>query len=120
MSTTVYTYVPEKNPDATYLPGVPLRDLTDEDLRALTPHLAASVAECPFYTAGPGSVPQDVQDTIAAWRTATSPAAPEPDATEQKTADQPQSTADTTPAAVVVAKRTQPRPAETKSDSSGE
>lgn len=46
-----YTYDPAQNPDNAFLPGVPLRDLTDADLADLPKHLRAGVAACPFYRA---------------------------------------------------------------------
>lgn len=47
--TTVYTYDAGANPDISYIPGVPLRDLTASDLESFPPWLRASVAACPFY-----------------------------------------------------------------------
>lgn len=49
--TPVYIYDPAKNPDGAYLPGVPLRDLTEADLAELPEYLRTSIAACPFYVA---------------------------------------------------------------------
>lgn len=43
-------YDPSKNPEGASLDGVPLRDLTDDDLAALPRWLLASVEACGFYT----------------------------------------------------------------------
>lgn len=45
----VFDYVPELNPDRRFLPGVPLRDLSEDDLRDLPPWVVESVDVCPFY-----------------------------------------------------------------------
>jgi hypothetical protein len=47
--TIIYTYDATKNPDGAYLPGVPLRDLTEADLASLPAWLVASIAGCAFY-----------------------------------------------------------------------
>jgi hypothetical protein len=64
---TIYTYDPTLNPayrvpaedagpddpppvwEPDAIPGVPVRDLTADDLRALPARLRASIAACPFY-----------------------------------------------------------------------
>lgn len=43
-------YDPSKNPEGGYIDGVPLRDLTDDELAALPQWLRASVEACGFYT----------------------------------------------------------------------
>ena len=45
----VYRYDAEQNVAGDYIPGVPLRDLTDEDIAELGEHLAGGVAACAFY-----------------------------------------------------------------------
>lgn len=45
-----YTYDPDANPDGLYLEGVPLRDLTFEDLDRLSEPLRTALAAQPFYT----------------------------------------------------------------------
>lgn len=45
-----YTYDPAANPDGLYLEGVPLRDLTFEDLDRLSQPLREALAAQPFYT----------------------------------------------------------------------
>ena len=47
----MYTYYPDRNPELAGLPGVPLRDLTAEEVAALPEWLQASIAACPFYEA---------------------------------------------------------------------
>lgn len=37
-----------------FLPGIPARDLTDEDLEALTEEQRAAIAECAIYQAAAG------------------------------------------------------------------
>lgn len=49
MNEMVYTYDETKNPEGAYLAGVPLRDLTVEDVAALPEWLQRSVAACSFY-----------------------------------------------------------------------
>lgn len=44
-----YRYDASANPDGAFLPGVPLRDLTVEDLDALPEALRRSVPACPWY-----------------------------------------------------------------------
>lgn len=44
-----YRYDPEQNPAGEYIPGVPLRDLTTEDMEALDAYLAGGVEQCAFY-----------------------------------------------------------------------
>lgn len=46
---TVLYYDAEQNPGGAFLPGVPLRDLTDEDLARLPAHLQRSVGASPLY-----------------------------------------------------------------------
>lgn len=45
----VYRYNADMNPEGALLDGVPLRDLTAEDVAALPAHLQRSVADCLFY-----------------------------------------------------------------------
>lgn len=52
----LYRYIPEKNPAGGEIPGVPLRDLTDEDITALPNHLVASVKASPMYEAATKAV----------------------------------------------------------------
>jgi hypothetical protein len=47
----VYRYLAANNPSGLFLDGVPLRDLTQEDIDELPGHLAASVAESELYEA---------------------------------------------------------------------
>lgn len=62
--TTARYYDAGKNPDGAFLPGVPLRDLTDDELAALPPHLQAGVAAAPFYrTTKPKAAPAAEEDT---------------------------------------------------------
>ena len=49
--TVVYTYVAERNIDGAYLPGVPLRDLTQGDLDSLPQWILPSIAAAPYYVA---------------------------------------------------------------------
>ena len=42
-------YEPDKNPEQASLPGVPLRDLEDEEFAALPEWLQAPVDATPFY-----------------------------------------------------------------------
>lgn len=42
-------YQDEKNPDSAALPGVPLRDLTEDEFSALPAWLQASVDAAPFF-----------------------------------------------------------------------
>lgn len=49
MSTPVYMYLPEQNPDRQYIDGVPLRDLSPDDLAALPPDRVAAVKSAPYY-----------------------------------------------------------------------
>lgn len=55
-----YTYSPAANPDGLYLEGVPLRDLTFEDLDRLSQPLREALAAQPFYTlvAAPPAAPE--------------------------------------------------------------
>lgn len=48
--TIILRYDAEKNPHGDYIPGVPLRDLTDDDLRGMGPRMAAGAAAMPCYT----------------------------------------------------------------------
>lgn len=68
----VYRYNPDMNPDGAVLDGVPLRDLTAEDVDALPAHLQRSVADCLFYE----PVAQDAASVIS--EPAEEPAAPAP------------------------------------------
>jgi hypothetical protein len=47
----VYTYDASLNPDGASLPGVPLRDLTADDLANVPAWLQSSIAAQPFYIA---------------------------------------------------------------------
>lgn len=47
--TIAYTYLEDKNPDGAYLPGVPLTDLTDEQVAAFPKWLQLSIDASPFY-----------------------------------------------------------------------
>lgn len=52
MDEIAYVYLPEANPrQELFLPGVPLRSLTVEDVLALPAYLQRSVAASPLYTA---------------------------------------------------------------------
>lgn len=44
-----FTYDEKKNPAGLWLDGVPLRDLTAAEFKALKPHYQAAVKEQPFY-----------------------------------------------------------------------
>jgi hypothetical protein len=45
----VYTYDASQNPDNASLPGVPLRDLTADDIANVPAWLQSSIAAQPFY-----------------------------------------------------------------------
>jgi hypothetical protein len=47
----VYTYDASLNPDGASLPGVPLRDLTADDIANVPAWLQSSIAAQPFYIA---------------------------------------------------------------------
>jgi hypothetical protein len=55
-------YDPSKNPGGASLDGVPLRDLTDDDLAALPKWLLASVEACGFYTTEVSHEPEPAID----------------------------------------------------------
>lgn len=58
--TVVYTYDETRNPHGGYLPGVPLRDLTQADLDSLPGWILPSVAAAPYYVpAVPLGAPSD-------------------------------------------------------------
>lgn len=48
-NSTARIYDPERNPDRAFLPGIPLRDLTVAEWRALPRWLRHSVDACGFY-----------------------------------------------------------------------
>jgi hypothetical protein len=49
MEEIIYCYVAEVNPQGAYLPGVPLRDLTQADVDGMPAWLRPSLAACGFY-----------------------------------------------------------------------
>jgi hypothetical protein len=49
MSAILFEYVAEQNQEGAVLDGVPLRDLTAEDLADLPRHVVHSVVAMPFY-----------------------------------------------------------------------
>lgn len=51
MDEIAYTYDEKKNPDSTWLDGVPRRDLTAADFKRLPKHLQAAVKAQPYYVA---------------------------------------------------------------------
>lgn len=51
VSDIIYRYTPEANPERQFMPGVPLRDLTQADLDRLPDHVRRGIARCPFYEA---------------------------------------------------------------------
>mgnify|MGYP000915409520 CR=1 FL=1 len=105
MSEIAYTYDGERNPDKSFIPGVPLRDLTVEEVQSMPRYVHAGVAQQPFYLAT-AAAPALVEQATA-----------EADASEQKPTEQPAPEAETagaTPAAVVSARRSRPGPSETK------
>lgn len=58
-----YRYLPERNPGV-HIEGVPLRDLTDDDLAGLPEHILGAIAAAPFYAPddAAGFVPPAVAD----------------------------------------------------------
>lgn len=46
---STYKYLAEKNPKERTLPGVPLRDLTADDLAGWPEHIRRYIADCDFY-----------------------------------------------------------------------
>lgn len=64
MSDVVYRYVAERNPDRLTIPGVPLRDLTHEDLARLPMHLRAAVPLYDFYDAVAVTAQRAVDDAV--------------------------------------------------------
>lgn len=65
----VFEYNESLNPDGRYIDGVPLRDLTQDDLDKLTQHQIDGVMEYPFYVKV-GRM-QHKRDDAAAEQTAT-------------------------------------------------
>lgn len=49
MSRVIFQYDAKKNPDGLYIDGVPLGDLTDDDVAAMSSHQLAGVVAQPFY-----------------------------------------------------------------------
>lgn len=49
MSEIAFRYEVKKNKGGSYIPGVPLRDLTAAEVAALRPNLGAAVEAAPFY-----------------------------------------------------------------------
>lgn len=49
--TVIYSYDETLNPDGSFLPGVPLRDLTQADLDAQPRWILPSIAAAPYYVA---------------------------------------------------------------------
>jgi hypothetical protein len=49
MSDIAFKYDAEKNPEGVWLDGVPLRDLTADEVKAMKPHYRAAVKASPFY-----------------------------------------------------------------------
>lgn len=47
----VFTYDAKKNPEGTWIDGVPLRDLTKAEFKSLKPHLQAAVKREAYYVA---------------------------------------------------------------------
>lgn len=68
----VYRYNADMNPEGAVLDGVPLRDLTAEDVAALPPHLQRSVADCLFFE----PVAQDSAPVLSEPTEDPSPSAP--------------------------------------------
>lgn len=59
-------YVADQHPNGTLIPGVPLRDLTDEDFDALSAWDQASVDAAPFYRkTNPQPTPRNARVTDA-------------------------------------------------------
>lgn len=56
-------YNPDKNPDETYFPGIPLRDLEHEDWEALNEKQQAAVDASPFYRKTPLPKPVQTEET---------------------------------------------------------
>lgn len=57
-----YTYLAEANTDPdgaarSYLPGVPLRDLTADEVAAMPAHIQAAIATSPIYAATDAAPP---------------------------------------------------------------
>lgn len=63
-----YRYLADRNPAGAYLPGVPLADLTADDVAAMPAWLQASIVACPYYeTVAPGlGVPESAAPSAAA------------------------------------------------------
>lgn len=95
MDTIAYRYSADANPDAAFIPGVPLRDLTVADFQSLTEYQRAGVRDCRFYVAETG---------------ADEPAAPPVEPSHERAAP---------PAAVVVARRRAVEPSEIKDATEG-
>lgn len=51
MDEIAFTYDEKKNPDGTWIDGVPLRHLTKAEFKALKPHLQAAVKREAYYVA---------------------------------------------------------------------
>lgn len=78
-------YDPEKNPnDAASLPGVPLRDLTEDEVAGYPEYIQRSIAASPLY--------RKTKPTSAAKKKPSKPAV------EQPPADEPTAPSDTAPA----------------------
>ena len=115
MSGVCYVYKADKNPnDEAYIPGVPLRDLTADDLTGMRPDLVAGVAACGFYERGDAPLPAVEPEAVEAVEAV--------EVKDDKAGKPgPSETAADVPAAVTTAKAKQPRPSETKTEgSSGE
>jgi hypothetical protein len=54
-----YRYVPEKNPHGGALPGVPLKNLTAQDMMAIPRWLHQSIAAQPYFEAVINEVPAE-------------------------------------------------------------
>lgn len=46
-----YIYEPNSNPEGRYIDGVPLRDLSVDEVAAFPPHIQTAIEAAPFYRA---------------------------------------------------------------------
>lgn len=107
MSEIAFTYSKEHNPGETFIPGVPLRDLSVAEVQAMPKHLRDGVQKLSFYVAT-GALPADIFEVA--------PETAQDASGAQEIAGQPGEAAGATPAAVTSARRTRPTPSETKGD----
>jgi hypothetical protein len=67
MSAVIYKYHPERNVEQHEIPGVPLRDLTAEDVDAIGAHRSDALLDSKLYTLNAHSAaPSDAHAALAA------------------------------------------------------